>query len=216
MHREMDSDSDICAGSGLSQASSDSSVTPTQEDLATDAEEYEADRAAEFAEDIRRVSRNLLFLHLENDQLQQGKGRRQASGVCGQLMRSHAELPLSVLRDRLEPRLPDSARQILNSQLCVLHRHWSRDLLGNDRIFCGDNGFLDDPDQSRLELYFSLLLRNECLGAGLTDEASRMIQNAVSRYTRTFMYLKFSEFCTRTLSQNGRRLFLEWIAIRFS
>ena len=93
----MDNDPDSGVGSGSSQAGSDSSHTPTPEDTFTDAEEYERDRAAEFSEDIRRVSGNLLFLHLEQAQLQQGKGRRQVSGICGQLMRNHADLPLGVL-----------------------------------------------------------------------------------------------------------------------
>ena len=131
----MDSDSDIEAGSGHAMADSESSRTPSQHTLSTDAEEYEAERAAEFEEDTRRVSRNIIFLHQENVQLQQGKGRTQVSGICGQLMRSHAEPPLDTLRDRLEPRLPASARLVLNSQLTLLHRQWRRDLPPNDRIF---------------------------------------------------------------------------------
>ena len=83
VRREMDSDSDIEAGSGHSMADSESSRTPSQHTLPTDAEEYEAERAAEFEEDTRRVSRNMIFLHLETVQLQQGKGRRQVSGICG-------------------------------------------------------------------------------------------------------------------------------------
>ena len=79
----MDSDPDSGAGSGSSQAGSDSSRAPTPEDMSTDAEEYERDRAAEFSEDIRRLSRNLLFLRLEQAQLQQGKGRRRSLAYAG-------------------------------------------------------------------------------------------------------------------------------------
>ena len=211
LRTNMDSDPDIGTGSASSQADSDSSHTPTPEDMSADAEEYERDRAAEFAEDIRRVSRNLLFLRLEQVRLQQGKGRRQVSGIRGQLMRNHADLPLGVLRDRLEPRLPASSRQTLNTQLCLLHRNWNRDLLANDRIFVDAMGSLDDPNHSRLEQYFSMLLRNECLGSGLSDEDSRMVRNAVCRCARHFMCQRFSEFCMRTLGQNGRRLFLQWV-----
>ena len=130
---------------------------------------------------------------------------------AGQLMRSLAELPLATIRIRLEPRLSTQSRGILNAQLNMLHRHWRQDLLQNDRRFVEVMGGQDDPNRSSLEQYFNMLLHNDSLTSGLSGEASRMVQAAISRYTRSFMCLRFSEFSLRTLSTNGRRSFLEWI-----
>ena len=207
----MDSDPDFDVSSDGSLASADSSSDSSQGGANNDDEEYEAERAAEFDEDIRRLSRNLIFVHLENQLVQQGQGRRQASQTCGQLMRSLAELPLANIRNRLEPRLSAQSRGILNAQLNMLHRHWRQDRLQNDRRFVEVMGGQDDPNRSRLEQYFNMLLHNDSLTSGLSGEASRMVQAAISRYTRTFMYLRFFEFSLRTLSTNGRRSFLEWI-----
>ena len=66
--------------------------------------------------------------------------------------------------------------------------------------------------RSRLEQYFGMLLQTECLEAGLSVDASKMIFQAISRCARHFLCLRFTEFCMRTLSQNGRWTFLEWVA----
>ena len=145
----MDNEQEADGVSDCSVTDSEYPSTPTPDSLSTGAAEYEADRAAEFAEDSRRVARNLIFQHLEAAQLQQIKGRRQVSGICGQLMRSHAELALPFLRARLEPRLPAASCTVLDAQLALLRAHWSRDLLPNDRQYIDDMGILEDPAHSR-------------------------------------------------------------------
>ena len=210
----MDNDQEVGRVSDRSATESESPSAPTPDSLSTDAEEYEAARAAEFAEDSRRVASNLIFLHLEATQLQQGKGRRQVSGICGQLMRSHAELALPFLRARLEPRLPAASCTVLDAQLALLRTHWRRDLLPNDRQYLADMGTLEDPTHSRLEQYFCMLLQADCVDSGLTVEASKMIQDVICRYTRNFLRRRFVEFCVRSLSRSGRRRLLEW-AVEF-
>ena len=87
------------------------------------------------------------------------KGKRQVAQILGQLMRSLAELPLGNIHDRIEPRLPASSRVILHAQLTMLHKHWRQDLLANDRRFVEVMGTQDDPNRSRLEQYFNMLLQ---------------------------------------------------------
>ena len=149
----MDSDHDFGSGCDLSLTGSDNSNTSSQAAVSVEDADYEAERSKEFEEDIRRVARNILFMHLENQQLQKGKGKRQVAQICGQQMRSLAELPLGNIHDRIEPRLPASSRAILNAQLTMLHNHWRQNLLANDRRFVEVMGTQDDPNRSRLEQY---------------------------------------------------------------
>ena len=81
---------------------------------------YLSGRAAEFDEDTRQVSRHVVLLHLENQQLQKGKGKRQVTQNCGQLLRTLAELPIASFRSRIEPRLTASSRLVLDAQLNFL------------------------------------------------------------------------------------------------
>ena len=103
---------DLALESGSERSRSDGDASaPELEALSTDAEEFAAEREAEFREDTRRVSRNLIFLHLEAEMQRQGKDRRQISGVCGQLMRIHAQLSLPLLQSRLASRLTGATRE---------------------------------------------------------------------------------------------------------
>ena len=183
-----------------------------QDAVSTDAEEFEAEREAEFREDTRRVIRNLIFMHLEGEMKRQGKDRRQISGVCGQLMRIHAQLSLPLLQARLASRLTAVTREVLDGQIAFLQPRWDRDLLPNDRSFIDALGAPADPTPSRMRQYFGMLLHSGALASGLTTEASQQMQHAVCRYTRGFEYRRFAEFGMRSLSDNGRRQLTVWIA----
>ena len=187
-------------------------AAPALDELSTDAEEYAAECEADFREDTRRISRNLIFMHLEATMHRQGKDRKQISGVCGQLMRFHAQLSVPLLRARLASRLPAIARETLDRQLAFLRDRWDTIFQPNDSSFIDAMGSRDDPAPARLRHYFSTLLQVEVMAAGLTSDEGQQLQHAVNRYTRGFEYRRLASFCMRSLGADSRRQFLVWVA----
>ena len=188
------------------------SEAPESEAPSTDAEEFAAELEATFREDARRIARNLIFVHLEADLQRQGKDRRHTSAVCGQLMRVHAQLSLPLLMARLATRLTGVNRVTLDRQLKFLQDRWNNALLPNDQSFIDAMGTRDDPAPHRLRQYLCTLVQSESLAAGLTTDDGQQMIHAINRYTRGFEYRRYAEFAMRSLSADGRRQFLVWIA----
>ena len=127
-------------------------------------------------------------------------------------MRIHAQLSLPLLRTRLASRLSSAHRETLDCQLLFLQDRWNVELLPNDRGFIDAMGSRDDPAPSRLRQYFCMLIQSECLASGLTADAGQQVQHVINRYTRGFEYRRYAEFSMRSLSADGRRQLLVWVA----
>ena len=206
-----DIDSEHGSARSRSQGAPESEA-PESEAPSTDAEEFAAELEATFREDARRTARNLILLHLEADLRRQGKDRRHTSAVCGQLMRVHAQLSLPLLMARLAIRLTGSNRVTLDRQLQFLQDRWNNTLLPNDQTFIDAMGTRDDPAPDRLRQILCMMIQSEAQAAGLTTEDGQQMVHAINRYTRGFEYRRYAEFAMRSLSADGRKQFLVWIA----